>query len=83
MIGVLALDPQVSPSIQEDYLTIVRGAIDAFRNAVEIDPTNADAKRNLELALRIPGAATLPPNAPSGTRDVGRTAGLGTPGSGY
>jgi hypothetical protein len=83
MIGVLALDPQVSSSIQEDYLTIVRGAIDAFRNAVEIDPTNADAKRNLELALRIPGAATLPPNAPSGTRDVGRTAGLGTPGSGY
>jgi hypothetical protein len=83
MIGVLALDPQLAPTAQEDYLTVVRGAIDAFRNAVEIDPSNADAKRNLELALRIPGTAMLPPNAPSGTRDVGKTAGLGTRGSGY
>jgi hypothetical protein len=83
MLGVLALDPQLAPTVQEDYLTVVRGAIDAFRNAVEIDPSNADAKRNLELALRIPGTATLPPNTPSGTRDVGKTAGLGTRGSGY
>lgn len=83
MIGVLALDPQLAPSVQEDFTTVVRGAIDAFRSAVELDPANADAKRNLELALRIPGAASLPPNAPSGSRDVGKTAGLGTPGSGY
>lgn len=83
MIGVLALDPQLAPTVQEDFTTLVRGAIDAFRSAVEIDPSNADAKRNLELALRIPGTASLPPNAPSGSRDVGKTAGLGTPGSGY
>lgn len=83
MIGVLALDPQLAPTVQEDFTTVVQGAIDAFRSAVEIDPSNADGKRNLELALRIPGTASLPPNAPSGSRDVGKTAGLGTPGSGY
>jgi hypothetical protein len=83
MIGVLALDPQLAPTVGEDFTTIVQGAIDAFRSAVEIDPSNADATRNLELALRIPGTATLPPNAPGGSRDVGKTAGLGTPGRGY
>jgi hypothetical protein len=83
MIGVLALDPQLAPTFREDFTKLVQGAIDAFRYAVELDPSNADAKRNLELALRIPGTATLPPNAPSGGRDVGKTAGLGTVGSGY
>lgn len=83
MIGVLALDPQLAPTVQEDFTSVLQGAIDAFRGAVELDPANADAKRNLELALRIPGTASLPPNAPAGGRDVGRTAGLGTPGSGY
>jgi hypothetical protein len=83
MIGVLALDPQLAPQIQEEFTALIRGAIDSFRAAVEIDPSNADAKRNLELALRIPGAAFLPGDDPSGTRDVGDLAGLGTPGSGY
>ncbi|HEU0303961.1 MAG TPA: hypothetical protein VFR32_05210 [Gaiellaceae bacterium] len=83
MVGVLALDPQLAPTFREDFVKLVQGAIDAFRYAAELDPANADAKRNLELALRIPGTSTLPPNAPSGSRDVGRTAGLGTIGSGY
>lgn len=83
MIGVLALDLQLAPTAQEDYSKLVQGAIDAFRYAVELDPSNADAKRNLELALRTPGTASLPPNAPSGSGDVGRTAGLGTTGTGY
>jgi hypothetical protein len=83
MIGVLALDPQLAPTVQEELANLLRGAIDSFRTAVEIDPANADAKRNLELALRIPGAAFLPGNDPSGTRDAGDLAGLGTPGSGY
>lgn len=83
MIGVLALDPQRAPLIQDEFAKLVEGAIDAFRSAVEIDPANADAKRNLELALRLPGAAFLPGNDPSGSRDVGKQAGLGRPGSGY
>jgi hypothetical protein len=83
MIGVLALDPERAPTDFEEYTRLVQGAIDAFRYAVELDPSNAEAKRNLELALRIPGTATLPPNAPSGSGDVGKTAGLGTTGTGY
>lgn len=83
MIGVLALDPARAPTDFEEYSRLVQGAIDAFRYAVELDPSNAEAKRNLELALRIPGTAILPPNAPSGSGDVGRTAGLGTTGTGY
>lgn len=83
MIGVLALDPQLAPTAQQDYTRVVQGAIDAFRYAVELDPTNAEAKRNLELALRIPGTSTLPPNSPSGSGDVGKTAGLGETGTGY
>jgi hypothetical protein len=83
MLGVLALDPSLAPTAQEEYLKVVQGAIDSFRHAVELDPDNAEAKRNLELALRIPGTSTLPPNAPSGTGDVGKTSGLGTTGTGY
>jgi hypothetical protein len=83
MLGVLALDPSLAPTAQEEYNAVVQGAIDAFRIAVELDPGNAEAKRNLELALRIPGTSTLPPNAPSGSGDVGKTAGLGTTGTGY
>jgi len=83
MIGVLALDPERAPTDFEEYSRLVQGAIDAFRYAVELDPSNAEAKRNLELALRIAGTAMLPPNAPSGSGDVGRTAGLGTTGTGY
>jgi hypothetical protein len=83
MIGVLALDAQLIPTVQQDFLLLVRGAIENFRYAVQLDPSNAEAKRNLELALRIPGTANLPPNTPSGSRDVGRTAGLGETGGGY
>jgi hypothetical protein len=83
MIGVIALDPQLAPTVQEDRANLLRGAIDSFRSAVEIDPSHSDAKRNLELALRIPGAAFLPGDSPSGARDAGDEAGLGTPGSGY
>jgi hypothetical protein len=83
MLGVLALDPSVPPGAQDEYSKVVLGAIDSFRYAVELDPSNAEAKRNLELALRIPGTSTLPPNAPSGTGDVGKTAGLGETGTGY
>jgi hypothetical protein len=83
MLGVLALDPSLAPTAQDEYSKVVQGAIDAFRIAVELDPANAEAKRNLELALRIPGTSTLPPNSPSGSGDVGKTAGLGTTGTGY
>jgi hypothetical protein len=83
MVGVLALDPSLAPRDPGELANLVRGAIASFRSAVEIDPSNADAKLNLELALRIPGSANLPGPDPSGTRNTGDRAGLRSPGSGY
>ena len=83
MIVVVALDNRLTPQDPEELADLLNGAIATFRNAVEIDPSNADAKFNLEQALRIPGFATLPGDDPSGARDAGDLAGLGSPGSGY
>lgn len=83
MIGVLALDERLAPRDAEGLAQVIRGAIGSFRNAVEIDPANADAKLNLEQALRIAKAASLGGDAPSGGRNRGERAGLGQAGSGY
>lgn len=83
MVGVLALDPLLAPRDPAELANLLSGAIATFRNAVEIDPSNADAKLNLELALRIPGTGNLPGPEPMGTRNVGDRAGLRSPGSGY
>jgi hypothetical protein len=83
MIGVVALDNRLAPQDPEALADLINGAISSFRNAVEIDPSNADAKFNLEQALRIPGFHTLPGDDPTGTRDAGDVAGLGGGGSGY
>lgn len=83
MIGVLALDERLAPRDPEALADLIRGAIGSFRNAVEIDPSNADAKLNLEQALRIAKAASLGGDAPSGGRNTAELAGLGQAGSGY
>ena len=83
MIGVIALNESLAPRDADALASLITGAISSFRNAVEIDPANADAKTNLELALRIAKAASLGGDAPSGGRNRGERAGLGQPGSGY
>ena len=83
MIGVLALDERLAPRDPEALADLIRGAIGSFRNAVEIDPANADAKLNLEQALRIAKTASISGDAPSGGRNRGERAGLGQAGSGY
>lgn len=83
MIGVIALNESLAPRDAEALAGLILGAIGSFRNAVEIDSANADAKTNLELALRIAKAASLGGDAPSGGRNRGESAGLGQPGSGY
>jgi hypothetical protein len=58
----------------------------AFEAAVRADPTNADAKYNLELLLRRdrPTGTREGPGRGSGSRGGGRRgAGSGTPGRGY
>jgi hypothetical protein len=83
MIGVLALDPEFAPRDPEEVAGVISGAIASFRNAVEIDPSHADAKRNLELALRIPRGAVVSGPQPTGGRNAGDVAGRGRPGGGY
>jgi hypothetical protein len=83
MIGVVALNESLAPRDPEALTNLITGAIGSFRSAVEIDPANADAKANLEQALRIAKAATLGGDAPSGGRNTGEEAGLGQSGSGY
>lgn len=83
MVGVLALDERFAPRDAEALGALIRGAISSFRSAVEIDPTNGDAKLNLEQALRIAKAASLGGDAPSGGRNTGERAGLGQLGGGY
>jgi hypothetical protein len=84
LLGVLgfansAIDPQQAP-------TYLAAAITSFRQAIELDSSNADAKYNLELALvRLPDAKRSTgqnpsPNTKGGT---GSGAGAGRSGSGY
>jgi hypothetical protein len=84
LIGVLgfansAIDPQQAP-------TYLAAAITTFRQAIELDPSNADAKYNLELALvRLPDAKRSTGQNPSSNTKggTGSGAGAGRSGSGY
>lgn len=79
--GILALG-RFSTDSSESHQILARG-ISAFQNATQVDPDNVDAKRNLEVVLRRPDAATLPPNTPSQGGAQGQTSGQGRSGSGY
>jgi hypothetical protein len=80
-LGVLTMG-RYSTDSQEATQILSRG-VGAFQNAIELDPDNADALRNLEILLRRPEAATLPPNDPSQGGAQGRVSGQGRVGSGY
>jgi hypothetical protein len=67
----------------QEATQILGRAVGSFQNAVEVDPNNLDALRNLEILLRRPEAATLPPNDPSQGGAQGRVSGQGRVGSGY
>lgn len=68
---------------QTEADTILRRAIHTLRSAVETDPENADAKLNLELALRNAKAVNLPGTDPSGDAASGTISGQGHSGGGY
>ncbi|CAN5180471.1 hypothetical protein BH09ACT13_BH09ACT13_03480 [soil metagenome] len=68
---------------QTEADTILRRAIHTLRSAVETDPENADAKLNLELALRNAKAVNLPGTDPSGDAASGTISGQGRSGGGY
>lgn len=62
---------------------LLSNAVGAFRTAVELDPTNDDAKVNLELALRAYAPILFPSNAPDAGGARGQESGQGRTGSGY
>jgi hypothetical protein len=68
---------------QTESDTILRRAVHTLRSAVETDPENADAKLNLELALRNAKALNLPGTDPSGDAASGTISGQGRSGTGY
>ena len=70
-------------SDQAEAETTLRRAIHLLRAAVETDPQNAEAKLNLELALRNAKATTLPGTDPSGDAAEGTISGQGRSGTGY
>lgn len=63
--------------------SILRSAVNTLRSAVETDPSNTDAKLNLELALRSAKATNVPGIDPSGGAAEGTISGQGRSGSGY
>lgn len=81
LLGAMSLERYTSDVIR-DLLTL-RQAITTFRSAVELDPENADAKLNLELALRNAVAANLPGADPESGASQGQTGAAGGTGGGY
>ena len=62
---------------------LLSNAVGAFRTAVELDPTNEDAKLNLELSMRAYSPILFPSNAPDAGGARGQESGQGRSGSGY
>lgn len=85
LIGVIAFASSLTEA--RDQAAFVNDATAAFRNAIELDPDNREAKANLELSLQRgrvlqPSEAGGGPNpSPGGSGAKG--AGAGDPGSGY
>ena len=85
LLGVLSFSD--SQYDYENRKKLLASATSRFRQAVDLDPENADAKHNLELTLARSEAIELtesgggPSPAPGGKGAKG--AGTGDPGSGY
>ena len=67
----------------EERLTVQRTAAGNLQVAVMLDPTNDEAKRNLELLLTSIGEPPSGATDAGGTPDTGNQGGVGRSGSGY
>lgn len=72
-----------APPDPAERAMVFRQAVGLYQAAVEADPANADAKRNLELILRTPPAAEFIGDDPSGSAAEGSGTGAGRGGSGW
>ena len=81
LYGVMTLDGR--PLGDFELRDMLQKAVSAFRNAIELDPDNADAKTNLEAVLSVFGPVAAGGSAPVGGANQGNTSGQGASGSGY
>jgi hypothetical protein len=81
LYGVMNLDGR--PLDHREREAMIQKSVSAFRNAIDLDPTNGDAKTNLEAALSIFGPIALPGEQPTGGANQGNTSGQGSTGTGY
>jgi hypothetical protein len=81
LYGVMTLDTRTFADSERD--DILRKAASAFRNAIDLDPSNTDAKTNLEAVLSVFGPINLVGPDPEGGASQGNTSGQGSTGSGY
>ena len=84
LLGVLVVTAPATGSGNTAISQTLQQAATYFQLAIAIDPSNADAKQNLELVLRLrrPGKGTVWRDARSGY-GFGRGHATGTTGSGY
>jgi hypothetical protein len=81
LLGAMSLERYSSITFEAE--SILRRSVHTFRGAVETDPENADAKLNLELALRNAKAVELTGTDPDTGAAQGTEPGQGGPGGGY
>ena len=81
MLGIL-IRSAPTPDDPDEQRNQILTAIGLFRNAILLDPNNADAKLNHELVLQDPQTQAFVGTAPTGTPDVGSKAGVGEAGQG-
>lgn len=83
LVALLALGQGDLFQSAEERLQVLRGGVGNLQIAVELDPDNAEAKRNLELVLTSAGQPPSGATDAGGTSDTGDQAGVGRSGSGY
>ena len=84
LLGVLVITTPVSAGSQTAQIQVLKQSIQYFQQAVELDPSNAAAKQNLELVLRVtrPGKGPIGKDAHAGF-GFGRGHGSTLVGNGY
>lgn len=84
LLGVLVITTPVPTENDEAIDLVLKNSIKYFQQAITLDPTNTDAKENLELVLRItkPGKGQLGKDAHAGF-GFGKGHGTQILGNGY
>lgn len=82
LLGVLAL-ARFGYVVDQERVQVLTNALGTFRSAIELDPSNEEAKLNLELVLRLFGPSLFSSDGPNGGAARGQLSGQGRSGSGY